>query len=915
MGAETNGKPIGSHLSSTMNGQPAGTGTSGRRTSRRSSSKRKGTLIGWLTDKALKLTVWYCIITLAVRCPKTIPELDEKSSRICKPAIQAREAVYPYVEPYYNAYLEPYVQKAQPYVDQWNEKVYEPGRVKYEQYGAPRVKQARDIGQQQWEKSVKPQLEVARQQAGKQYDALLAPHVKKVQDVVQPYYDQVSTSATDIWELELRPVYQNTAPYAQKVYEHGQHFAVNTALPQAQYASNTVWAFWTRQVWPKIRVLYGENVEPQLNRITERLGRYKDGKRLQADIKSMESESKASDASSMAESVASSLSSAAATPTAATSKEPEPSVSPVEQFREALKSWETVSSRAANEGADDLKERVQDISTRQINSQAKGVGSSLIVQLEETAAGVLNSAKSRIQTVVSNLPEDASDEDLDNAHEQLTQAIRNAGQNVKIRAQAVRDWHDSYKTELDTLISKAVQSTLETIDNIRELRLSEIGRRYSDKDIPHKEWSKYNDLKKATQSWRDDVSKVADEHNDVKKARKAGEEVQNKGMAVAEDAAKELGRLKDVAKWKVEAGDATNDFSTKVVPARAAKVKQQVVDKVEEASEAVLGSEQGTVESATSTFSEQAASVASEVSSSASSASSKASEAVAGSQSPDLKAAASESAESVSSILSAAEPSTPTAVNAIISEISESAAEAASSGSSAVVGTESGVSDSATDAVSSASEAIIGTESGVTDSATDSVSSASKSLSPKAASILAAGKAEKDAASESASSAADKAEATYAAAADGTQEILGSVVDEASSSASSASSAASEQASKASETASSKVFLGANAQVLVEAREPILDDVLDDDASYSERLQSILDGAADQASALTQAVADALKPSTTAEGVVESATSLASEQYESAIAAASSALFGPEKGTVEQGTEAARAQYESAVTA
>lgn len=910
MAAESNGKPKGS--STTMNGQPASTTSSGRRPSRKSSSKRKGTVLGWLMDKALKLTVWYCIITLAVRCPKTIPELDEKSSRICKPAIQARDAVYPYVEPYYNTYLDPYVQKAQPYVDQWNEKVYRPGKVTYEQYGAPRVKRTQEVSQQQWEKTIKPQLEVARQQAGKQYDALLAPHVKKVQDVVQPYYDQVSTSAYDIWELELRPVYQNTAPYAQKMYEQGQHFAVNTALPQAQYAGNTVWVFWTRQVWPKIRVLYGENVEPQLNRITERLGRYKDGRKLQAEIKSMESESKASEASSMAQSVASSLSSSAASPTVSASKEPEPSISPVEQFREDLKSWETVCARAVNEGADDLKERIQEIASRQIGSQAGGVGNSLIVQLEETVSGVLNSAKARIQSVVSNLSEDASDKDLDDAHEQLSHAIRNAGQNVKGRAQAVRDWHDGYKNELDTLIGKATQSTLETIDNIRELRLSEIGRRYSDKEIPHKEWSKYNDLKKATQSWRDDVLKVAEEHEDVKQARGAGEEVQSRGMAVAERAAKELGRLKDVAKWKVEAGDATDDFSTKVIPARAARVKQQVADKVEEASEAIVGSEQGTVESATSTASEQAESVASEVSNSVNSVSSKASEAVAGKETTAAAVPASEAADSIASALSAAEPSTPSSVESVVSDISESAASAASSASSAVAGTPSGGSDSATD---SASSAIIGTESSVTDSATDSALSISKSLSPKAASILAAGKAKKEAASDSASSVSGEAAATYAAAADNVQETLGNVVDDASSRVSSVSSVASEQASEASEKASSKVFLGANAQVLVEARDPILDGAVDDDMSYSERLQSVLDGAAEQASALTQAVADAMRPSTTAEGVVESASSLASEQYESAIAAASSVLFGPQKDAVEQGTEAAKAQYESAVTA
>jgi hypothetical protein len=35
-----------------------------------------------------------------------------------------------------------------------------------------------------------------------------------------------------------------------------------------------------RTAWPKVRVLYGENVEPQLVRIGERLGRYRDGKAI-----------------------------------------------------------------------------------------------------------------------------------------------------------------------------------------------------------------------------------------------------------------------------------------------------------------------------------------------------------------------------------------------------------------------------------------------------------------------------------------------------------------------------------------------------------------------------------------------------------------------------------------------------------
>ena len=879
MGVEGNGKPTGH--SPTMNGQPNGGANSASRSSRARRRRRSAGYTGWVFDKALKLTVWYTILTLAFRCPKTTTELTDSSPWMCKPSLQTKDFVRPYVQPYYDQYLDPYVQRAQPYVDQVNEKVYQPGLAAYQQYAAPRVAEAQKYSQQQWQKTIKPQLDVARQQAGKQYDTALAPHVKKVQDVVQPYYDQVKTSASDIWELEIQPVYRNTAPYAQKIYNQGQDFAVKTALPQAQYASNTAWTFWARQIWPRIRVLYGENVEPQLHRITERLGRYKDGKRLEAEIKSMESEAKASEVSAKAETVASSLSStvseAAATPSSvSTPSEPKSTVTPIEAFREDLKSWEAICAKAVDEGADDLKERIQDIASHQVSSQAEGVGSALVIQLEETATGATNSVKARIQSIVSAIPDDADEARIEESNEEITLGIRSAGQNVKSRAQSIRDWHVTYKDEMDSLVSQALQSTLETIDSIRDLRLTEIGRRYADKNLPHKEWSKYNGLRKATQTWRDEVSKIAKDHPSIASAMEAGEEVESRGMSVAEETAKELARLKGVAKWKIAAGDASDDFSTKVMPAAAERARQQVVEKVEDVKEAVMGSEQGTVESATSVASEKAESAASKVS-----------EAVVGSEVPVVESMASEAKSSASNAASAVSE----AVVGTESNLSDSATDAASAASSAIIGTESVLSDSLTDVASEASTAIFGSETGLAEGISASLSSmvndnaGTESLGPKASSVLSAAKAKKDAASKSVESAASSAS---------------SLADDAASTAASG---------------SKKVFAGANAQVIVEAREPILDDVVDDDVSYSERIQSMINGVKDQAGYLTGVIEDALGMATSTQGTMESMTSVASEQYESAMSAASSVLFGSEQGYAAKGSEAAREQYLSAVTA
>lgn len=927
MAAQTNGHAKGPKASKgpKMDRQTNGSihGSDSGKTSR-SSRRRKSnrSYTGWLVDKGTKVLIWYTVITVLFRCPSTPAELTDASPAVCKGYFNGRDLITPYAKPYYDQYAAPYVQKAQPYVDRVNEKAYQPALAAYTQHGAPLIGQAQQQASAQWEKTVKPQLAVARQQAGKSYDATLAPHVKKVRNVVQPYYDSVTTSASDIWELEIQPVYRNTAPYAHKLYTQGQHFAVTTVLPQAQYASSAAWSFWARQIWPKMRVLYGENVEPQLMRITERLGRYKDGKKLEAEVKSMESSSSLAESSSSAVSASSSISSfasaAAESPvsavTAATSESsPESTVAPAEQFKEDLKSWEDVCAKAVDEGAEHLNERIKEIADHQVSSQVNGTGKALVTQLEETSQGTINSVKARILSVVGGIAEDADDARLDEANESLTQGIRNAGQTVKQSAQAIREWRQKYDSQTQELVNKALQSTLETIDSIRELRLTEIGRKYSDKGLVHKEWSKYNDLKKATQVWRDDVEKVTVANADLTKAKEAADEIEQHSMSVAEDTAKELGRLKEVAKWKVAAGDATDDFETKSMPAAAERVRKNVADKVAGASEAVIGSStpaEGSVESATSVAAEKVSDVSSSASEavygstgSAESLASKASEKVIGSSQPAAESATSKAKESVHSVADQAYAAAGAMGDQVplkdgASKASTSAESVASAVSESVIGTPSSLTDSATDVLSKASETIIGSETPAASSLSSSASSMSKSLSPKAASILSAGKAKKDAASKS----------------------VGSALNEGSSIASSSLSSVASQASdvvpdaETVSSASKKVWGGAMAQVLVEAREPILDDIVDDDATYSERIQSMANAAVDQAGQLTQAVQEALRPATSSQGAVESVTSVASEQYESALSAASSALFGT-KAFTSTGSTAAREQYLSAVTA
>lgn len=933
---------------------------------------KSSTYTGWLASQLLRAGVWYAIITFALRCPQSSRDLKDTSPQICKPYLQFREYVTPYTQPYYDQYAAPYVEKVQPYIDQANDKVYKPASAVYTQYGAPRVAQAQEVGQQQWKKSIKPSLDVIQEQAGQQYQTILAPHVKKAQDTVKPYYEPIVSSASDIWEIELEPVYRKTRPLAEKLYRQGSAFAVHTALPQAQFVGNTVWTFWSRQIWPRLAILYGENVEPQLLRITERLGRYKDGKKLEAEINSMETSSKLSKASVHASSSASSLSStlkeATASPSSAASAAASSASSsivdatpdPKAQFQEDLKSWETISGTAVQEGADDLKERIKEISDRQVSS-GHSLGEALVVQLEQTAEAAINSVKANIRQLVGRVPEDATTEQVEEAKEDLVQGLRAAGQNVKQRAQAVREWKQSHQAETVSLVEKALQSTLETIDSIREIRLSEIGRKYASSSLPHKEWAKYNDLKKATQAWRDDVEKDAHAHAGIVAAKATSEDIEQRAMAIAEDAAKELVRLKEVGKWKIDAADDSDDFSTKYIPAPVRKAKDQVVEKAAQASQAVMGEEpeQGNIESATSVIAEQASKLSSSASEqvigsstgSVESASSKVaskasslSEQVVGSSTGSVESAASRASETASSLSDDVAASLKSAAsaaseNVVGGEQPTVVVEYASSLSDKVIGSSTGSVESA---ASKASEKIIGTESGLSDSLTDAASSLSsqvagtpstKSAAAKLSSILSSQKENaKSAASDVSSSGSSIVKSATGAP---------PIASQASSSASSLASAASSSISSASSSiasavpdseeiadaadsiasqATKKVWGGAMAQVIVEAREPILDDdIVDTDDSYSASIQSMASVAGDNVNALTQIVQDAihsgLAGATATKGTAESVTSLASEQYQSALAAASSAIYGTQPNAVQSGSSLAKEQYNSAFTA
>ena len=808
-----------------------------------------------LTDT--RLIVWYVIIVALFQCPPSITQLNESSPRICKPYINARSHIQPYLQPYYDTYAGPYIEKARPYAEQLNQRVVSPAakiaQQNYNKYAAPRLGQVKTYGQQQWQKTVVPQVVFAQKKASELYDASVAPHVRKASSVAEPYYGAARDNAINVHQKHIIPVLDTSTPYLIRAYSSAKEFALTTGLPYAQQAWNWLVVFVDGTLWPKVKGLYGDNVKPQLVMISERIAKYQEGRKMKAVMEEVESSIEASSAASTLASSQTGLSSSLESPVGQTSTTPEASASPTpltaeeqlaaarEQIASDLHTWQQKFAVAADKGSEDLADRVREIVGGLMSSGIDGEGKRLATALNNTSDLEIANVKSSINTAVSQIPDSVSSSDIEKVEKTILDAIRASGLAIRNRANAVRQWHNRFEAEINQRARAAADSTLEVLDSIRDLGLQEIGMRWAWMEgVTYRDWAKYHELKKQFEEWRSEVRDVALKHTILDEARKAAENVVEDSMELAADMAKELARLKDVGKWKIAARDTSDNFDTRVMPAAVVSAASEVAENVQAASEKI----QGTVES-------------------------------------------------------------------IASQVTGTAASAASAASTAV-GTEQGTAESilskATDAAKEIFSTILGeTSKGPDEIVSSSVNSAASVVSESASSA-------KDAGAESAASVRDSLTSAISDASSIHESFTPGAAGSSSLPAGSAADAASSSVSSVASAASKKIFAGAMAEK-ASSTGPILDDIVDDKegSTYSEKLQSVVNEAGDRYADVTKAVSEALFG--TSQGTLESATSLASEQYSSALAAASSILYGSAPGTGESIASVASAKYSDAVAA
>jgi len=233
-----------------------------------------------------------------------------------------RHQVVSQLEPYYNnfaePYVRPYVDAARPYALQLNNEVVGPvvtiSKGAYERYGAERVEAARDYGYRYLQRNLGPRLDNVKDILRHYYTLYAEPHLASVQAVIGPLTKHVlpllsnaQIIARKQWQFVVIPAYNRSKPhvrrahtrvqrylnrvarpYALWLYETSYHYTTAKALPQARSLASQILRLVKTQVWYPIRILYGENVEPQLSKIRERLTSYRDSKKIEAAVEAVD---------------------------------------------------------------------------------------------------------------------------------------------------------------------------------------------------------------------------------------------------------------------------------------------------------------------------------------------------------------------------------------------------------------------------------------------------------------------------------------------------------------------------------------------------------------------------------------------------------------------------------------------------
>lgn len=502
--------------------------------------------------------------------------------------------MHPHVVTYYDQYAAPYVEIAQPYAERIHENVYVPVKQytqdKYYEHGDQHVKRAITYVQDEWDRVAGPKVREVADTVRNKYVTVVEPSAQQMLEASAPYQEAALTlqskakyHAGHIATFYAEKYNQFVKPYVAQGLVKGQEYAVvaaDKAVPYSKQALSAAVGFWTETVRPRITGLYSQNIEPQLVKIGRKLATYREARGRRANITDATSLKSDDEPLHTSTSYVASYSSVppiedsqtqtasyVAPPVVAASStfsQPAPAQTVQRNAADDLIEWETKFANSVDKGSAELLKQISDIVDQKRASNPIEHANSLVEDLNERITSQFDGVKSTIIDLIASLPENTSPEDHDAALEALQDKIKSAGLDIKSTAQLLREYITELIKSLLNEVMSATNKTLDVISNIQILGIEQIGMKWAwMENVSYEDWTKYNALKNAEPTWKNDVRDIAILHEGLIKLRREADGVLAVGMDAMEKAAAELKELHEIGKWKILAEDKSEEFEVR----------------------------------------------------------------------------------------------------------------------------------------------------------------------------------------------------------------------------------------------------------------------------------------------------------------------------------------------------------------
>jgi hypothetical protein len=242
-----------------------------------------------------RLTAWYALYMIFWACPSNA-RLDPSAPAVCRRFDIMKHTALPYVKPYYDSYAEPYLAKAQPYLQK--------GQGYYEQFGAPTVARGQDLWvkratprikktcstlQNQYTKNVYPVLDRTVLKPSKDvYSKYIDHHIQTLSTQysksVHPHLQTLHTQSLKVYNERLIPAYRTTAPRVHHAFQTVENGYATYIEPRVHSVLKWIVRKIETVIVPRITILWGVHVQPQLDRIYDKIFRNREAKQVASKL-------------------------------------------------------------------------------------------------------------------------------------------------------------------------------------------------------------------------------------------------------------------------------------------------------------------------------------------------------------------------------------------------------------------------------------------------------------------------------------------------------------------------------------------------------------------------------------------------------------------------------------------------------